>query len=183
MKDWTKLVNIIRETIHEAVRQSFLAVFFTMINELSEKGNEKESYRDKTIKKLKAYPILQNNIKEYEKDLEDIYKEEFGSSPAVHIAQGYYCSDLTIDEVRRAEALKIEVKIERDMRIIKEVDRALAEIKDDYYAPIIKSIYFEKIQIDDISREMKCDKVTVYRNRNRLLDILSIKLYGGSIFD
>lgn len=179
MFDWIKLTNI----VHEAVRQSFLAVFFTMIKELSEKGSEKENYRDKTIKKLKAYPILQNNIKEYEKDLEDIYKEEFGSSPAVHIAQGYYCSDLTIDEIRRAEALKIEVKIERDMRIIKEMDRALAEIKDDYYAPIIKSIYFDKLEADDIAQTLHCDRATVYRNKNRLLNILAIKLYGGDVLN
>ncbi len=183
MKDWTKLVNIIHETIHEAVKQSFLAVFCVIMNEFEKTDNDKGNYRDKTIKKLKAYPILQNNIKEYKKDLEDIYKEEFGSSPAVHIAQGYYCSDLTIDEVRRAEALKIEVKIERDMRIIKEVDRALAEIKDDYYAPIIKNIYFNKMEADDISQILHCDRATVYRNKNRLLNVLAIKLYGGDVLD
>ena len=178
MFDWNKLTTI----VHEAVRQSFLAVFFTMINELSEKGSEKESYRDKTIKKLKAYPILQNNIKEYKKDLEDIYKEEFGSSPAVHIAQGYYCSDLTIDEVRRAEALKIEVKIERDMRIIKEVDRALAEIKDDYYAPIIKNIYFDKMEADDIApRVCRIDNVTALKRKGSLV-LFGRHLCCGSLF-
>ena len=181
--NWSELIKIVQDTIKETVRQSFLAVLIILFNEMKGTNIEKESYRDKTLKKLKAYPILKNNIREYKKDLEDIYKEEFGTSPAVHIVQGYHCSDMTVDEIRHIEALKIEVKMYRDEKIINEIDRALLEIDSDYYAVVIRYMYFDKMKIEDIAKLLSCDKATIYRNRNRLLDILALKFYGGDVVD
>ena len=175
--DHLKLTKIIQDTI----RQTFLAIAITFMNESQNKKNEKETYSDRTIKKLKAYPILKNNIKEHKQDLEDIYKEEFGSSPAVHIAQEYYCSDWTLDEIRHAKAVEIKFKIHRDQEVINQIDRAMNEIKSDYYAPVIQYIYFDKMKIDDIAEKLKCDKATIYRNRNRLLEVLALKFYGGDV--
>ena len=136
--DHLKLTKIIQDTI----RQTFLAIAITFMNESQNKKNEKETYSDQTIKKLKAYPILKNNIKEHKQDLEDIYKEEFGSSPAVHIAQEYYCSDWTLDEIRHVKAVEIEFKIHRDQEVINQIDRAMNEIKSDYYWSIIIAFNF-----------------------------------------
>lgn len=138
-----------------------------------------DGYKKDTIKKLKSYPILKNNIEEYQKDLDDIYKEEFGRSPAVHVARSYYNPELTLDEIRYCESVKILKNKIRDEAIIKEVDRALKEIKNDDYYVVIPKFFFERKTVEKIAEEMNCDTVTIYRNKSRLLDILTIKLYGG----
>lgn len=74
--------------------------------------------------------------------------------------------------------MKIEHDYYRDKEEVDFIDSILNEIKDDYYGEIIKMIYFDKVRIEDIAAKMKCDKVTLYRNRNRLLDILSIRFFG-----
>ena len=43
--------------------------------------------------------------------------------------------------------------------------------------------YFDKMKIEDIANKMSCDKVTLYRHRNRLLDILSIRFFGKDVLE
>lgn len=63
---WDKFRKIIRETVQEIMREFISKPL----------ANDKD-YRKETVKKLKAYPVLKNNIKEFEKDIQDIQKEEF----------------------------------------------------------------------------------------------------------
>lgn len=165
---WDKFRKIIRETVQEIMRE-FISKPLT---------NDKD-YRKETVKKLKAYPVLKNNIKEFEKDIQDIQKEEFGSSPAVHIAQAWWGAELTIDEIRHAECLKIQKKIDRDERVIDEVNRALKEIEDNCYAPIIPLYFFENRKVQEIAEILHCDVKTIYANKKKLIDILILKFYGG----
>ena len=44
-------------------------------------------------------------------------------------------------------------------------------------------IYFDKMKIEDIANKINCDKATLYRHRNRLLDILSIRFFGKDVLE
>lgn len=164
------IVKVAQIAIGEAV---------ALILKQQKEKDKADGYKKDTIKKLKSYPILKNNIAEYQKDLDDIYKEEFGRSPVVHVARSYYNPEMTLDEIRYIESLKILKNKIRDEAIIKEIDRALKEIKNDDYYDVIPKFFFERKTVEKIAEEMNCDTVTIYRNKSRLLDILTIKLYGG----
>ena len=70
-------------------------------------------------------------------------------------------------------------------------DREYLVILYDYYGELLSDIqkeyfesyYFDKMKIEDIAKLLSCDKATIYRNRNRLLDILALKFYGGDVVD
>lgn len=143
-----------------------------------------EFYRKETIKKLKSYPILKQNIEEYKKDLEDIKRENFETVPAVHVVNPnnanvdkFLNDDLA--ERRLIESVKIRRAILRDITATKEIERALEAIKNEPYNNIIQMQYFKHMNAENIADELKCDIKTVYRNRIKLLDILTLKFFGG----
>lgn len=140
-------------------------------------------YRKETVKKLKSYPILKQNIEEFKKDLEDIKKENFETVPAIHIVSPnnnidkYLNNDL--EERRLIESIKIRKSMLRDIRATKEIERAMEAIKDEPYNKIIEMQYFNNMSVDNIASELNCDTKTIYRNRIKLIDILTIKFFGG----
>ena len=171
--DLGKINDLVKINILAAVREAVKEV----TKEMSA-GKNAVNYRNKTIKKLEAYNILKHNLEKCERDMEDLYKEEFGACPAVHHAMEYYGEKCTVDEIRHVKKLKIEHDYYRDKEEVDCIDSALDEIKDDYYGGIITKLYFDKVKIETIADEKNCDKATIYRNRNRLLDILSIRFFG-----
>lgn len=140
-------------------------------------------YRKETVKKLKSYPILKQNIEEFKKDLEDIKKENFETVPAVHVVSpnnntDKYLSD-DLEKRRFIESIKIRKSMLRDVRAIKEIERAMEAIRNEPYNSIIEMQYFKHMSADNIANELNCDIKTVYRNRIKLIDILTIKFFGG----
>lgn len=67
----------------------------------------------------------------------------------------------------------------RDIRATKEIERAMEAIKDEPYNKIIEMQYFNNMSVDNIASELNCDTKTIYRNRIKLIDILTIKFFGG----
>ena len=135
-----------------------------------------------TKKRLYAYPQLKTNIERYKLDIEDIKQETFGKSKSIVIFQrnsGDNAERMTIEEQRAAKIRLLEQKIERDEAEIKEMDAALAQIKDDPYYRIVEMRFFRKMDRDEIGAEFPCDPTTVSRQLGRLLDTLNVSLYGA----
>lgn len=177
-----KIVKSITKSLLDTLNQTVKETVWSVIDELEGKRG-KETYRDKTIKHLKAYPILKDNIAKYEKDIEDIFKEEFGACPAVHHAIEYYGDKLTVDEIRNVKKLQIEHLYYKDVAEVEKIEWAMKSIAGDEYADIIPLIYFKQMRVEDVANEMKCDKATLYRNRNRLLETLKLKFFGAKALD
>lgn len=173
--DINKISDMIKLTVMAVVSEAIKTVIQDNSINLKQKPI---NYREKTIKKLEAYNILKHNMQKCEKDIEDLYKEEFGACPAVHHAMEYYGEKCTLDEIRYVKKLKIEHIYYRDKEEVDFIDSVLEEIKDEYYGGIIN-----KMKIEDIANKMSCDKVTLYRHRNRLLDILSIRFFGKDVLE
>lgn len=178
--DLNKISDMIKLTVMAVVSEAIKTIIQNNSINLKQKPI---NYREKTIKKLEAYNILKHNMEKCEKDIEDLFKEEFGACPAVHHAMEYYGEKCTLDEIRHAKKLKIEHIYYRDKEEVDFIDCALEEIKDEYYGGIIKMIYFDKMKIEDIANKINCDKATLYRHRNRLLDILSIRFFGKDVLE
>lgn len=61
---------------------------------------------------------------------------------------------------------------------IKLIDDALDSISNDSYFEIIRLKYFEKQTREDIADYFDCDIKTVSRNKNRLINMLQIRLFS-----
>lgn len=86
--------------------------------------------------------------------------------------------------VSRNETEIIEMRIEELERsialtkhCIKSINKALKKIEDDKYYNVIPKIYFEKIPVVDIAVEFERDEKTIYRNKQRLINILKLELF------
>lgn len=144
------------------------------------KSYAKDKYKQ-TEKRLYAYPVLCKNIERYKLDIEDVKSENFGRSKSIVVFSGGSGGEqIDIEDVRKAKIKIIEAKISRDEQEIKEIDAALEIIKDDEYYKIIELKYFKNICPDDIIKVLNCDRATFFRNRKRLINSISISLYGAN---
>lgn len=140
-----------------------------------------KSWSKLTAKRLYGYPLLKKNIERYQKDIEDIRKENMGKSKSIvefyaHSGGG---EKPDIEDLRAAKIRIIEMKIARDQQEIKEIEVALASIKDDEYYPIIEMKFFQQKSHEEIAEAIPCGVATVSRQLGRLLDIINITLYGA----
>lgn len=140
---------------------------------------ERNTYKQ-TEKRLYAYPVLKKNIERYKKDIEDVKQEDFSRSKDIAFyAAGAGTEKPDIEEIRKAKIFVIEQKIARDQKEIKEIERALYEIRNDEYFEIIPFQYFEKLNPEEIENKIHSSNATIWRNRKRLLNTISIHLYGA----
>jgi len=58
---------------------------------------------------------------------------------------------------------------------------ALGAIRDDPYYQIIELKFFEKLSHEEIAAQIPCGLNTVTRHLGRLLDIMSVTLYGADV--
>lgn len=165
--------------------QKIGAIFDEKVKSLTGGGRRKAKDLTRlTKKRLYAYPLLQENIERYKADIEDIKREDFGKSKSIvaFMANSGGPEKPTLEELREAKILLVERKIARDEAEIKEMNAALDTIRDDAYYSLIEMMFFQKLRQDEIAESVHCDKTTVWRNVGRLLDALSIVLYGADIF-
>lgn len=142
------------------------------------KSNGEDIVR-KVKKRLYAYPQLKENIKEYELDIEDTKKELFGRDKSIVLQVSRGGEPLSIEERRAARILLLEQYKERDEREIKTIERALKKIEVEEYSGIIRLYYFDRLVVQAIAERMHCDESTVYRKKARLVNMLSVILYGA----
>lgn len=134
-----------------------------------------------TERRLRAYTILKGNIERYQKDIEDIRREDMGKSADIIMYQtnSGMAPERDLEELRREKIFALTEKIHRDAADVKEVDIALDYIKDDPYFRVIPMTYFECKPQEIVADAVHCDKSTVWRNRKRLIRQMSLVLYGA----
>ena len=140
-----------------------------------------KSWTKMTVKRLYAYPLLKQNIERYKADIEDIKHEDMQKSKSIvefysHSGNG---EKPDLEDLRAAKIRIVQMKINRDETEIVEIDAALSTIKDDKYYPIIEMRYFERMEQEEIAEKMDCSLRTIIRQLGRLLDILTVSLYGA----
>lgn len=88
----------------------------------------------------------------------------------------------------KSDAEKIEEKIEMiefsistTRSFIKIIDDAVIALKDDHYYDLIRMRYFENCSQEEIADHFDCDVRTVRRNKNRLINLLQIRLFSDEV--
>ena len=88
----------------------------------------------------------------------------------------------------KSDAEKIEEKIEMiefnistTRSFIRIIDTAVDTLKDDPYYDLINLRYFKGYSTEDIAEHFDCDVTTVRRNKNRLINLLQIRLFSDEV--
>lgn len=82
-------------------------------------------------------------------------------------------------------SLKLSLKLDKEKgrteitrKFITTIDKALDSIKDDPYFEVISMIYIDGKTREDVACELNCDEKTVTRNKERLVNMLKVKLFS-----
>ena len=87
---------------------------------------------------------------------------------------------LTPDEIQEAVVCDMEATIAADEYEVETMDKALAKIADDFYYKAVSGKYMESLSDDQVAAYLNCDVSTAWRNRKRLVQKLSVWLYGAA---
>ena len=142
----------------------------------------------KTEKLLFNYPRFKEVLKSKYDELE--YIQNHGilkkSTSFVNVNTGLSKGQVNIsNEYEKAlnQIEKLQSSIYDIERYIKKIDLALLSIKDDPYYQIIPMKYFEGMTWEDIAIELYCDTKTAQRNKNRLVNIIQIRLFSDEYLE
>lgn len=86
------------------------------------------------------------------------------------------------DEDKAEEKIEaIEHSIQTTKNFIKVIDSAVDCLRDDPYFDIIRMKYYEGMTREDIAEYYNVDASTISRNKNRLINLLQIRLFSDEV--
>ena len=165
-----KIVEEIREIVKQCMKYG----------EEQRCKNSKDYYRN-TERRLYAHKQLVRRVKQHMCDIEDLRKEgKTGKSKDIVIMQN---SGVRLDDedILKAKILTIHMKIDKDMKEIEEIKRALQSINKIQYQEIIHYKYFEEMSDTKIAEKMHLSERTVRRKKKELMNRLMVALYGAEV--
>lgn len=84
-----------------------------------------------------------------------------------------------VEDMERAEGLEAELARMEARRM----KAALTFISQDPYYTVIPAKYIYRVADRKVAAMLYCEKTSIWRNRNRLLDLLAIRLLGVSAWE
>lgn len=156
-----------------------------VINELQERNlikKVKDSYKN-TEYLLNNFDLLNKSISDMKLQIEDLktYGIRKSGKAAVVVSQNMVKVDeATIIEQRVSE---LNQAIHRTQSVINSINHILQDLKSDKYYQIIDLKYFKKLSHEEIAEILECDVSTVSRNRNRLINLIKVRIFPNSFVD
>ena len=83
------------------------------------------------------------------------------------------------DKYEQIEAIEQSIQVTKNF--ISVIDAALDILKDDHYFDIIRMKYFEGKTREEIAEHFDVDVSTISRNKNRLINLLQIRLFSDEV--
>ena len=171
--------------LYEVIDQTAKRTAEDIVKELKKQNlivNGKQSPFQKTETLLFNYNNFKAAIEDKEEQIEEI--RQYGTRKHTSFGGAGNTGFVEIkSELEKAED-KIE-SIELSMQITKNyiriIDSAVNTLKDDPYCEIIPMRYFEGKSREEIAAELNCDASTVTRNKNRMINILQIRLFSDQV--
>ena len=159
------------ETVAELKRQNLIV-----------EGRQTPFQKTETL--LFNYNQFKAAIKDKEEQIREIKEIGVAKKSA---AFSTYSGDVGYIEVK-SELEKVEEKIERiefsiktTRNFIRIIDDAISMLKDDPYYDLIDMRYFKGCTREEIAEHFDCDVSTVNRNKNRLINLLQIRLFSDEV--
>ena len=132
----------------------------------------------KTIKLLKSYIYYKNRIEYLRNNLDNIEIKKKYSIGEIKAANNSNLSEMERKEIIKEERLKEIEFFEYGINLI---DYGLSSIEEEKYKEIIPLIYFEKLRMEDVAEKFSVDTSTIKRNRNKLVEIMSLSIFDSEI--
>lgn len=143
-------------------------------------GTEKKELTpyQKTIELLKNYNHFKNRVEYLKNNLDNIEIKKKYSIGEIKAVNNKNLSEMEKREIIKEERLKEIEFFEYGINLI---DYGLSSIEDEKYKEIISLIYFEKLRIEDIAEKFSVDTSTIKRNRNKLVETMSLSIFDSEI--
>ena len=133
----------------------------------------------KTIKLLKSYRYYKNRIEYLKNNLDNIeIKKKYSIGEIKAVNNNNNLSEMERKEIIKEERLKEIEFFEYGINLI---DYGLSSIEEEKYKEIIPLIYFEKLRMEDVAEKFNVDTSTIKRNRNKLVEIMSLSIFDSEI--
>ena len=132
----------------------------------------------KTIKLLKSYRYYKNRIEYLRNNLDNIEIKKKYSIGEIKVSNNSNLSEMERKEIIKEERLKEIEFFEYGINLI---DYGLSSIEEEKYKEIITLIYFEKLRMEDVAEKFSVDTSTIKRNRNKLVEIMSLSIFDSEI--
>ena len=157
-----------------------------VVSELRKQGllkNNRQSPFQKTETLLYNYNNFHEAIKDKYLQIETIQTEGIpkkSSSISSFSSQPIY--EFKSDADKAEEKIEcLEQSIQTTKNFIKVIDAAVIALKGDPYFEIIRLKYFEGQTREEIAEHFEVDVSTISRNKNRLINILQIRLFSDEV--
>jgi len=158
----------IKATIREAVEAGRIA------------GRQQaKDLQEATKRRLAALPILRDKIAEETAQLEEtrLYGAKTKSKSVTRFSASG--SRLTPEEIQEALILDAEATIAADTLEVEKMERLLDKVKEDLYYRVLEGRYIDGLTDENLADELHCEVRTIQRNRQRLIEDLTVWLYGS----
>ena len=132
----------------------------------------------KTIKLLKSYRYYKNRIEYLKNNLDNIEIKKKYSIGEIKAVNNNNLSEMERKEIIKEERLREIEFFEYGINLI---DYGLSSIEGEKYKDIIPLIYFEKLRMEDVAEKFSVDTSTIKRNRNKLVEIMSLSIFDSEI--
>jgi hypothetical protein len=174
-----ELLNLIDHTVKKAVDQSICEL---KRQNLIVEGKQTPFQKTETL--LYNYNNFVAVIKEKEEQIAEL--RQFGirqkSASITSFSGGAGFVDVKSDIEKVDEKIEaIESSIAATRGFIKVIDDAISCLREDHYFDLIRMRYFEGRSREDIAEHFECDVKTVTRNKNRLINLLQIRLFSDEV--
>ena len=174
-----ELLNLINHTVQKAVNEAVLEL---------KRQNLIVDGRQTPFQKTETLLFNYNNFVAAVKDSEDQIKEikAMGlakkSKSITSFAGDTGYVEVKSDLEKAEEKIEmIEFRIQTTKNFIKVIDDAICSLEDDPYYELIEMRYFNGCSRDEIAEYFNCDVKTVTRNKNRLINLLQIRLFSDEV--
>lgn len=146
------------------------------------KGKQTPFQKTETL--LFNYPNFKAVIRDKENQIAEL--RQFGmrkkSTSITSFSGGAGLVEVKSDAEKLEDKIEmIEFSINTTRNFIKIIEDALESLKDDQYYKLIPMRYFEGCSQECIAEFFSCDESTVRRNKNRLINLLSIRLFSDEV--
>lgn len=142
---------------------------------------ESKSAFQKTESLLKKYSSFKKRLSVLRYQLDNVELKKCVTFGEIQSGMKYeYLSDFEKLERKKEE---IRNSINTYESVIHLIEQGLDSVKSDKYYSVIEMKYLERMKIEDIAEKLEVDESTVKRNKNRLIDEISLVIFEAEILE
>ena len=175
------LLNLIDHTVKRCVSE---AVIELKRQNLIAEGKQTPFQKTETL--LFNYNNFVAAVKDKEDQIEEL--KEYGLKKKSNSISSYMGNSGLIEVKSEQEKVEDRIEaIELSMQVTKNfiniIDGAVDSLKNDSYYDLIRMRYFEGYSREDIAEHFNFDVRTVNRHKNRLVNLLQIRLFSDEVIE